>query len=667
MDGGLAASLRAEPEGLLAARLVEHAATATGGVVYVARSESRAQRVHDAAAGLAPDASVFLLPAWDCLPFDRTSPSRQVMGQRMEVVHRLGEPDDAAILVVASVDAVLQKLPPPATWTSLTLRTGEPLDPDELARRLQRLGYALDDVADHPGEAAVRGAVVDVFPAAAAVPYRIEHGEGVITEIRAYDPTTQRSRDTVEALTLGPASELLPGPDGPDIEHRPGIEHALAAHVSGLVSLFALTPGALLVFDPEVGERRAQRFDEIRDGFESLTAAQAADRAVSPPAELYLDEAGWQAACEGRGVVEVAAVDGEPAAALPPLSLASLAGFLREQARSGTRVGLAGPTRARRTLLRAIGRRLGGALPELPGWLALREAAPGTVALLAGALDQGFVADEVLVIAPADVLGAAVQHSSSRGVAAFETELAPGDAVIHIDHGMAALRGVETVEQADCLRLGYAGNTGLLVTADEIGRIWRYGAEAGSVALDRLNTETWAKRRAAIERDIATTASRLVALAREREEATAPVMRAGRAEYDRFVNRFPFNTTPDQAEAIAAIQRDLAAGRPMDRLICGDVGYGKTEIALRAAAIATLAGWQVALVAPTTVLVRQHLQTFRRRFAGLGIQGGRAVAPVQARRGARGAHRAGRRQHQFGDRHPDAGRQGCEVRPNSAC
>jgi transcription-repair coupling factor (superfamily II helicase) len=621
MEGGIAANIEAEPEALLAARLVEHAASESAGLIHIARSETRAARLHRAAIALAPDFHPVLLPAWDCLPYDRISPSREVMGLRMAAVHRLAERARAPVLAIASVDAAMQRLPPPSSWTSITLRAGEKLDVEAVAHELKRLGYALEeDVADQPGEAAIRGAVLDVFPAASPVPYRVEHAEGRIAEIRAYDPLTQRSRESVAELSLGPASELAP-PTDEDSAHAPGSEHRLAAVTPGLVSLFDLLPDALLVLDPEVAALRAQRLDDLREAFDGVMALGGRNgRTVSPPAELHLDDAAWQEIERTRGVIRLEPAPDEPAGALPRLSLASLPGFLREQIAAGMRVGIAGPSGPRRAVLRAVGRRLGTEPMQVAGWLALRDAPPGTVGLLAGAVDAGFVGEDAVLIAPADVLGSAVQSRPAQALGAFAATLAPGDAVIHVDHGMGALRGIETIEQADCLRLAYHGDTTLLVPADEIGRVWRYGAEAGSVSLDRLNSENWAKRRAEIERDIAATAARLVGLVRARELATAPVMRAKRDAYDRFAARFPFTPTLDQEDAIEAVRHDLASGRPMDRLICGDVGYGKTEIALRAAAIAIMAGYQVALAAPTTVLARQHLITFRRRFAALGVR-----------------------------------------------
>jgi transcription-repair coupling factor (superfamily II helicase) len=199
-----------------------------------------------------------------------------------------------------------------------------------------------------------------------------------------------------------------------------------------------------------------------------------------------------------------------------------------------------------------------------------------------------------------------------------------GDAIIHEDYGLGLLRGIETVGtsegEGDAIRLEYAGQTQRLVPVDEAHRLWRYGAEADAVTLDKLDGSSWDKRRAELDATIADTARQLVAMAEERAARTAPVLEPPVSEYERFAAGFPFNETPDQLRAIEAVRQDLGSGKPMDRLVVGEVGYGKTEVALRAAAVAALAGKQVALLAPTTVLVRQHLETFGKRFRKLGIK-----------------------------------------------
>jgi transcription-repair coupling factor (superfamily II helicase) len=231
--------------------------------------------------------------------------------------------------------------------------------------------------------------------------------------------------------------------------------------------------------------------------------------------------------------------------------------------------------------------------------------------------------------------------------------------VIHIDHGIGVLEDIERITAGevgvgDTIRLGYAADVKLMAPATEIGRIWRYGSDSDALTLDKLNGGTWPARRAKVEAELAETADSLVALAREREATKIEPLVPPASEYERFASRFPFSETPDQARAIEAVLQDLASGKPADRLVCGDVGFGKTEVALRAAAAAALAGKQVAIVAPTTVLVRQHLRTVERRFAGLGITGRSSVPARQAGRGegrqgrTRGRIHPGRRRHSRG-------------------
>ena len=266
--------------------------------------------------------------------------------------------------------------------------------------------------------------------------------------------------------------------------------------------------------------------------------------------------------------------------------------------------------------------------------------------------DAGFVlpAEDVAVITAADLLGSRAAHEvpmelrQGSADGATETAFRMDDAVIHSEHGIGLLRGIETVggdgmPVQETIRIEYAGGATLMVPVQEIGLLWRYGADPEAVSLDRLDGESWKKRRAEVGRQIAETAHGLIRLANERKARDAPKLDPPAREYERFVAGFPFVATADQARAVEDILADLKSGHPMDRLVCGDVGFGKTEAALRAAAAAVLSGWQVAVVVPTTVLARQHLGTFRRRFAPFGKQIAalsRLVTPAEARTVKRG-------------------------------
>jgi transcription-repair coupling factor (superfamily II helicase) len=616
----------ADPASLLAARLVERAAAAP--LAFVARSEARAARVHRAARALAPKAMrVLLLPAWDCLPYDRVSPSAGVMGARMAFA--AGAPTD---LLILSVEAATQRLPR-ARDAALHVAAGGEVAEEALVARLVGLGYRRDEVVDEPGEVASRNGVLDVFPPCAGHGVRLRLEEGRIAAIEAYDPATQRSLgDPVPDLSIGAASELVLDPDHPLAADRPrGLVHYLPAFVPDLAAPLDLMPGAAVILDEGAEEARAARAADVAEAFR-LRIAAAAPRpdlpTLPPPEALHLDDAAWAASLRGR---EVSGAGAAPeGVALPAFATTRDpdAAFLRHAKgllAAGARVALAGGIGrgARRLASRLAG---GRAVPLADGWPALLALPDGAVALLPEAPDAaGFAVAEAAVVPLGAVRPGAVPPPGAPAVQALApAALQPGDAVIHVEQGLGALRGVEPVTAGeattDCLRLDYAEGDSLLVPFDDLPKLWRYGATAESVTLDRLDGAAWPKRRAEAERAAVEEAGRLLALLREREAARAPALVPDAAAMRRFAAGFAFEPTPDQAAAIEATLADLARGRPMDRLVCGDVGFGKTEVALRAAAAAALAGTQVAVVAPTTVLARQHLDTFRRRLAPLRIR-----------------------------------------------
>jgi transcription-repair coupling factor (superfamily II helicase) len=620
-----------ESEGSLAAALVEQSVSYES-LIFLARSETRALRLMRAAQALAPELPIGFLPSWDCLPYDTTSPSRQVMGHRMEALRAFAGRDAAPRLLIAPMNAAMQRIPPAGAYRELTMRVGEAIDTASAETELRRLGYAFEDRVDEPGEAALRGSVLDVYPAGSASrPCRIEHADGRILALRLYDPLTQRSTEEVETVTLGPASELVLPPDS-DVAHEQGIEHALAGFYPGLSTVFDLLPEAAVVLDPEIQTLADQRAEEVRDAYRLRAPALPEEPPAFLPSEpdaLYLLGEGWRALLAKRDVTTVQPSEAEEPAVPRFVSMRepeeAFLEFLEAELATGHSVALSGsghPTTL--SLQRLVRRRLELEPVAFESWSALRAAPPGSFGVLNGLMASSFASDVATVIAPSDVRHAGTRRDEVRRrelLAVGESTLQPGDAVIHLDHGLGALRGLETVEvggvRMDCLKLEYADGKAQLVPLDEMDRLWRYGAEAEGVTLDRLGGEGWEKRRAEVEAQVRDTAAAMARLAAERAKLEAPAIRPRGRLYESFAARFPHSLTEDQSEAIQAVLADLGSGRPMDRLVCGDVGFGKTEVALHAVAAAVFGGWQVAVVAPTTVLVRQHLNTFRRRFAGL--------------------------------------------------
>jgi transcription-repair coupling factor (superfamily II helicase) len=622
---------RQAPAAAVAVFLAEQKRAKAGAWVHLASTDRRAEEIGRALSALAPELEVLVLPPWDCLPFDRASPGRDVMGRRMAVLRRLSAKARARVLLI-SPESLVQRAPPAAAIAAAySIAVGQPLDRDALFAFASGAGYVVDDRIDEPGEIALFGEVVDLFPADAAWPVRIAtDADGVVSDLRTYDPISQRTDSALTELTFGPASELIL-PADTDIAREPGCEHRMAAHYGALQSLFDLMPKAIATQDALFAQRLAEGLEQIADAYE-------AHRMLSPGAEagperegLYLTAEDVAAGLEGwtprpMDLAQVAAAPSAAGARNPGRTFCEL---VEAERLAGRRVILAGLAHERRALARALVRGLETSPLAVGSWTEAQALEPGAVASLELDIDTGFIdpARRLTVIAASDVLGgrlAARSGGAGRDLLVTEPDLRLGDVVLHEDHGVGVLRALELVEvdgvARDTLRLEYHGGASVLAPVEEIGRIWRYGAEEAAVSLDRLKGDAWPKRRADVSRHLDAVAAGLVALARIRASATCEPIVPPAATYARFAARFGYPETPDQAAAIAAVLQDLASGKPMDRLVCGDVGFGKTEVALRAAAAVALSGRQVALCAPTTVLARQHFQTFQRRFAQTGIK-----------------------------------------------
>ncbi|WP_288582096.1 helicase-related protein [uncultured Methylobacterium sp.] len=615
-------------------------------LVHVARDTRRLEEIAALLRALVPGIGVAVYPEWDCLPFDRASPSRGTMGARAGVLRWLTDTDNLPDILLTTAPALIQRVPPPATWAGarVELTAGDPLDPGRLTAELQRLGYILDDRVDEPGEVAVRGRTVDVFPAAAPRPCRIEHAGGKVTAIRSYDPVSQRSLDEVGTLVVDPATEIVLAPDAP-VRLKPfsGQEHQLPTLYGRLATVLDYVPEARLVVEAGAEARADAFFEQIAEGQGGATSARG------KAAPLYLSPAEWQ---ETRAAREVAVATKEEADAVAvPVFLrerrpgSAFSAYLRERLKAGERVVLAGDAAALKRLSRQAARAAERGVRPVCDWSQAVAAKPGEIVALAAPLDAGFRVPEMAatVIAAPDVHGG----SSAKPLAGQpvilpmgEVDLRVGDVAVDRDHGLCVFEGLERIATGDggateALRLRFAHDAILMVPVAQADRIWRYGSEEEAVALDTLEGGTWARRRLTTEAGLARAARAMLEAAGIRAKAKAPALTPPEREMERFGAGFGFPLTPDQAKAVDGALADLASERPMDRLVCGDVGFGKTEVALRAAAAALLAGKQVAVVAPTTVLVRQHLRTFARRFARFGIevaQLSRLVPPAEAKK-----------------------------------
>ena len=626
-------------------------------ILFVARSEQRADTLARILVALSPGLKIALLPAWDNLPYDRTPPSRAAMGQRAGVLRWLTDPASPPDIVLTTPMAAIQRTPPRSIWTAahVEFRVGEAIDLESVERQLTRLGYTFDERVDIPGEAALRGRVIDLFTAAAPMPCRIEHDDGRIVAIRSYDAETQRSEVATDVLWVDPASEFIMDGDVDEAATAASSEsgHTLSEFYPRVETLFDYLPNGRIVLDHDAAERTAASLELIAEAYDSRTNLRlGAQSSPVPPGRLYMTLEEWDGQVRRRLVATVQPPSDEgrvPRFVLDGQARRRFAEFVAHQRTQGARIVLCGASaRDRGRLAHAAERAFDTVAEPAADWAAVMASPPATLLSMQLPITAGFrVLDEdVVVIAAPDLFGsagdgiAAAERSDTLPSAFGETEFQLGDAVVHLEHGMGILEGLEEVTlgpemSTDTLQLRYAKEAKLKVPVDEIGQVWRYGAGSGKVSLDHLHGDSWDQRRAEVEAEIKHTANRMLELARTRSETCAVQLVPPARDVERFAAGFGYSLTPDQATAVDAVLNDLASGRPMDRLVCGDVGFGKTEVALRAVAAAVFAGKQAAVIAPTTVLVRQHLSTFQRRFARFGIKVAhlsRLVSAAEARK-----------------------------------
>jgi len=595
------------PEAATALWLSDHTEL-RGDTVFIARGAAKLDRLARLCAGFcAGRVDLLVLPPWDVLPYDHAAPSIGVTGRRVETLARLaGPPGPHPRLLLVSAGAALQRVRPSASWagTGLQLKVGDAVDRDQLRLTLQRKGYHFGPVASDPGDIALHEHVIDIVPAGASTPVRLAVADGRIAAMHRLDPESQRSQEAVACVDVFPAMEFMPDPAGLGADDEPALPHG------ALVSLFTYTKAFGLCVDGGVEARWAELRDHIADSFQNQRSlvrhARHRFAVLPPPDQLYLTPA-ETAACLAKGEAATPAGRAKP--------LPSGVQDLVQQARTATGpVVIAAPGDPER-LARSLAKR------ELRARAAhdWSDAVSGGITCWSLDIDGGFSTSNLSVLQAGHLLR--TSHAATTNGFASEHPLRIGDIVVHVDHGAARLAGLRPIEfegaAAERLALAFADDSELLVDPLELDRIWRYGSVG---ALDRLRGEAWRARRAEIETEIHEIAQRLSEQAAARASCRAPVLAHDRAIYERLSLRFPYALSGDQRAAVDAVLSDLRRGTPMNRLVCGDVGFGKTEVALRATAAAALSGWQVAVVAPTTVLARQHLDTFRRRFAGTAVR-----------------------------------------------
>ncbi len=670
-------TLHGAPEGFDALIMADVARARAGLSVFIARDGSRAADFAAAMDFFAPEITVIEFPAWDCLPYDRVGPSPGVSARRMAVLARLARGLDARrpALLVTTAAATLQRVPPRAALekAGFPAAVGDTVDLAGLERYFAINGYRRASTVSDKGDFAIRGGVIDVFPPAADEPVRLDLFGDTLESIRAFDPETQRSTSKLSKADLLPVSEALlddaavarfrtgyleafgaPG-DDPLYEtvsegaRRGGMEHWLPLFYERLESLFDYLPaGALIGVDHLAAEAGDERLAMILDAYQARRQSerQAHYRAL-PPTALHLANEEWAAAMVSRAVRRFSPFQSGPGAAGVDMGGKLGRNFAAERTSDSTGLFEAAVAHARG--LTAGGKRvifaswsagsserLGtmladhglGGIALAPYWQAAKAADPRAPQRAVLPLEAGFETPSLAIISETDLLGDRLARPRRRRRAANflaeATALAQGDLVVHIDHGIGRYEGLKTLEVLDaphdCLEIHYAEAAKLYLPVENIDLLSRYGSEAEGVQLDRLGGAAWQARKARAKERLREIAEGLIAIAAARATREVEQLEAPSGLFDEFCARFPYEETDDQLSAIGDVLADLASGKPMDRLICGDVGFGKTEVALRAGFVTAMSGRQVALVCPTTLLARQHFSTFQDRFAGWPVK-----------------------------------------------
>jgi transcription-repair coupling factor (superfamily II helicase) len=675
------------PEGHDARILADLARRAgAAGVLHVAIDDQRMARLAETLAFFAPSLEVLHLPAWDCLPYDRVSPQGGIVSRRIDTLTRLLErrgERDGPLLVLTTVAAALQKVPPRGAFRqgSFTARIGQRIDLERLQTYLVHNGYTRAQTVREPGEFAVRGGIVDLFPPGTDDPLRLDLFGDELEGVRAFDPMSQRTTEKRSEVVLKPVSEVFLDEasiarfrsgyrqlfgavtgDDPLYEavsagrKHAGMEHWLPLFHDGMDTVLDYLPKAIVSLDHQVDEARDARLAQIADFHQARASMVSADRKAGTPAYkpvpsdmMFLNKDGWTLLLSLRAVAQL-----QPFATPPGIKGTADAGGRRghdfAEARARPDQNVFDAVREHIETLRGEGRRVlvagysAGSRDRLMSVLAdhgieglepaasldeVRRFDRHVTAMVVLGLEHGFVAPDLAVVTEQDILGDRLTRPPARkrraaNFIAEYTALGQGDLVVHIDHGIGRYDGLETLAVSgaphDCLRIVYEGGDKLYVPVENIEVLSRYGSEDAGVALDKLGGAGWQGRKARVKKRLKDMAEALLKIAAARELKRAESLEPPEGIYQEFSARFPFPETDDQLKAIEDVFTDLASGKPMDRLVCGDVGFGKTEVALRAAFVVAMSGQQVAVVVPTTLLARQHYRTFSQRFAGLPVR-----------------------------------------------
>lgn len=656
------------------------------------------RQVADTLHYIAPEIDVLTLPAWDTVAYDRVSPNSTILSKRIETLAKLvldTKPENRR-LVLTSVGAAVQKLPPRKIFLNArkSVQVGGKLGFDTFLHYVSINGYSRVEQVMEAGEYAVRGDIIDIFPSGAELPLRIDLFDDEIERLRLFEVETQRSVKDIQYYRFDSANEVVLdkntiktfrskyreefGADGLKDELYEsvsqgkkylGMEHWLPFfYDDSLPSIFDYLPAADIILGLDVEQALQAKEETISDHYQArLEALKVKDisevdryRPIAPEL-MFLSNSDFIALCHKRNYLTLSKLNMPESENVisfhtTPQKIFSslkninnltvyqdLAAELKAHQEKKCIICCYTEGSAERMLNMLTENNIKNVQKSDTWQEAEKEALKGKTALIVLDLQHGFVSDDFFVVTEQDIWGERKNLKTKKKVSAENliadiSSLNIGEYVVHIEHGIGRFAGLENIitdgVAHDCLKLVYANNDKLYVPVENIDVISRYGAEDSNVTLDTLGGSAWEAKKAKVKEKIKDIAEKLIKIAAQRHMKKAEIFTPERGLYDEFCNRFLYTETDDQASAVKDVIRDLSAGIPMDRLVCGDVGFGKTEVAIRAAFVVASGGAQVAVIVPTTLLARQHYLNFKERLKGFNVKVkmlSRLVSPKDAR------------------------------------
>ncbi len=604
-------------------------------------------------------------PDWETLPYDTFSPHQDIISQRLHTLHRLPRVKRGILIVAAST--LMHKTPPVSFLEghSLVLAAGDTFDREKQRQLLESAGYHCVDTVYEHGDYAMRGSIIDIFPMGSNTPFRIDLFDDEIDTLRTFDPETQRSVEQVERINLLPAREYPLTPDAIthfkqafrsrfDVDYRdcplyldlsrglasPGAEYYLSLFFKETASLFDYLPdNTLLLTTGDIQPAITHFRDDLNSRYENRKVDPS--RPILPPADIFLADEELFRQCKAfpRIQLEQEPVPNKvghydlPVRSVPAVEIDHKSSepltALQALMRDASRVLLCAESAGRRENLTELLNHHGINPDTTSGWHDFLSSSTA-LAITTAPIDSPLWLDKdnILLLTETQLLGGQVMQRRRRKRATDETDLAIrnlgelslGAPVVHLDHGIGRYRGLQTIDlnnqPQEFLTIEYADEAKLYVPVSSLHLVSRYsGADDELAPINRLGTEQWSKARQKAAEKARDAAAELLDIYARREAQSGFACTDPGPDYQIFASAFPFEETPDQEVSIQAVVRDMMADRPMDRLICGDVGFGKTEVAMRAAFMAVHNSRQVAVLVPTTLLAQQHFESFRDRFA----------------------------------------------------